>query len=137
MEENKLTFSEAQDRIKSMMNYNPEIPLTEQSIRDLRNISKTNKRGEISYAALKFQQQLIMKSLRELNRSFKQLQGKTYEGHDAVELIKTSYKEKTGKDMVIPESMGKTTAPPEDGPEPTQKPLEIDEVGYTNVIKRI
>lgn len=153
MEENKQTFNEILDRIKGMMNYDPEIPLTEQSIRDLRNVSKSNRKGEMTYPALRFQQQLIMRNMRELSGTFKRLQGKTYEGHDVIELIKNAYKEKTGKDMVIPESIGKNSPPQVDAvsgvdapvgnkqsPDPTiesPKPLEVGEVGYTNIIKRI
>ena len=102
METKKQTFTETIDRIKSMMDYDPSVPLTEQSIRDLNQQKKGTRKNEVSYLSLKWHIGMIQKNMKEFEANLKRLQGKTYQGHDAVEILKSTYKEKTGKDLPLP-----------------------------------
>jgi hypothetical protein len=102
MENKKQTLTETIDRIKSMMEYDPSVPLTEQSIRDLNQQKKGARKNELSYIALKWHIGMIQKNMKDFESSLKRLQGKTYQGHDAVEILKSTYKEKTGKDLPLP-----------------------------------
>jgi len=103
MEENEKTLNESLDRIKNMMDYDPETPLTEQTARELRKsgiesrkAAKATRRAEIDYSRLNWYVKRIERNMKDIDTIYGHLRGKTYEGHDAIAVVQSTYKDKSG-----------------------------------------